>query len=109
MSTNEKNSFNGPGSGGVHGRRAAHRLRRKQYFLCGAFGEHQGSFRGSPAANETTTPASDAEETSTVEAADGWTYAPISYPLEDGGTLSYYMIKDLSQKSVLGSWQEHPC
>ena len=61
-----------------------------------------------PAANETTTPASDAEETSTVEAADGWTYAPISYPLEDGGTLSYYMIKDLSQKSVLGSWQEHP-
>ena len=61
------------------------------------------------APNETTTiPASDAEETSTVEAADGWTYAPISYPLEDGGTLSYYMIKDLSQKSVLGSWQEHP-
>lgn len=60
------------------------------------------------AANETTTPASDAEKTSTVEAADGWTYAPISYPLEDGGTLSYYMIKDLSQKSVLGSWQEHP-
>ena len=41
------------------------------------------------APNETTTiPASDAEETSTVEAADGCTYAPISYPLEDGGTLS---------------------
>lgn len=62
-----------------------------------------------PAAEETTTAASDAEETSAVEtAADGWTYTPISYPLADGGTLSYYMIKDLSQKSVLGSWQEHP-
>lgn len=61
---------------------------------------------------QTAAVASAAEEETSVPteeaAADGWVYTPISYPLEDGGTLSYYMIKDLSQKSVLGSWQEHP-
>ena len=61
---------------------------------------------------QTASAASAAEEETSVPteeaAADGWVYTPISYPLEDGGTLSYYMIKDLSQKSVLGSWQEHP-
>ncbi len=56
-------------------------------------------------AQEDSTQAASAAETA---ADDGWTYEPLSYPLEDGGTLSYYMIKDLSQKSVLGSWQEHP-
>ena len=61
---------------------------------------------------QTAAVASAAEEETSVPteeaAADGWVYTPISYPLEDGGTLIYYMIKDLSHKSVLGSWKEHP-
>jgi putative aldouronate transport system substrate-binding protein len=44
-----------------------------------------------------------------VDAEDAdWTYTPISYPLEDGGTLEYYMIKDLGQASSLASWNDHP-
>ena len=35
-------------------------------------------------------------------------YAPIEYPLEEGGSFTYYMIKDLGQASSLDSWNDHP-
>jgi putative aldouronate transport system substrate-binding protein len=43
-----------------------------------------------------------------VQADDGWTYEPLSYPLQEGGELTYYMIKDLGQASSLASWNDHP-
>ncbi len=111
MSPNEEKTFIGASAGSLHGRHAA----------TGCGGEKTSSAApadttsaAAPEADtaQTASAASAAEEETSVPteeaAADGWVYTPISYPLEDGGTLSYYMIKDLSQKSVLGSWQEHP-
>lgn len=56
---------------------------------------------------EANTDAPEAPEASTVED-DGFVYEPLTYPLEEGGSFTYYMIKDLGQASSLADWNDHP-
>ena len=51
--------------------------------------------------------AAKAPEASAVED-DGFAYEPLTYPLEEGGSFTYYMIKDLGQASNLADWNDHP-
>lgn len=65
--------------------------------------------QSAPTQEGTQADAAGSQEESTAEvSADDWAYEPITYPLEDEVTLTYYMIKDLGQQSVLDSWQDHP-
>lgn len=56
---------------------------------------------------EANTDAPEAPEASAVED-DGFVYEPLTYPLEEGGSFTYYMIKDLGQASSLADWNDHP-
>lgn len=56
------------------------------------------------AAQETAAAAEEEPAAETEEAE----YEAVSYPLEGGETLTYYMIKDLGQASSLAEWNDHP-
>lgn len=86
--------------------------------LSGCGGEESTSSQQTSSTTQTT--AQESEETTaaaeegsvaetsaaeTVEAAD---YEPITYPLEETTSFTYYMIKDLGQASNLASWNDHP-
>lgn len=60
------------------------------------------------AANQDAEPNLEAEASVSSVEDDGYVYEPLTYPLEESESFTYYMIKDLGQASSLADWNDHP-